>query len=694
MAGSGRTASLLAPWSVADAAGLPPFDDLEARHLEEALELAIEERRAAVAAVAGDSRPATFANTVEALEVGAMPLARLGALLRHLASTGAGEEMQALHQRMAPRLAALEDEIAGRRELVERIAAALELDCSTSEQRRLGEVLRERLRLRGAGLEPEARARWTEVNARLSELQVRFLHNLTAEQDTLVLWLAEEDDLDGLGDEQRTAMADAAEKRGRPGRWALPITRPMVWPFLTESRRRDLREQVWKQWMGRGASDGERDNRPVMAEILRLRGEKARLLGYSSYADLAMATRMASDPEAALDLLLQAWRAVDATTRRQLAELEKLARADGLEGELQAWDRLYYAERYRRSRFGLDVDALRPYLSLDAVKTALFWSAERLHGLRFRRLDEATVYHPDVEAFQVDRGEGPLGVLWLDLYQREGKSPGSWQAELQAHSLRPVPHLVHTVVVSGLPKPRNGEPALLAWELANVVFHEFGHALHMLLCRADYPSLGSLAVEWDVIELPALLNERWLRDRELLSRHARHVETGEPMPEQLVDSLDEGLRYDRIFSLTLEYLATAIVDLRIHQLADGRAVDAMAVEEEILAALDAPPAIEPLLRVPHAVHTFSEAYAAGVYSYLWADVLAAELGLLFERAPGGFWDEGLAQRYRETILEAGSSAPAAELFRGLVGRDPSPAPLLARFGLTGAERPASLEPPE
>ncbi|MXX74875.1 MAG: M3 family metallopeptidase [Holophagales bacterium] len=684
MAAATGAASLLEPWpDVAGiGVGLPPFERLEPRSLEEALERALDERREFVAAIASSQRQPTFENTVEALELSAVPLARLGNLLRHLASTGSGEEMLALHQRMAPRLAALEDEIAGQRDLLDRIAAVLEQECLTAERRRLTEVLRERLRLRGASLEPEARTRWTQVNARLSELQVRFMRNLTAEQDALVLWLADEDDLDGLGAEQRAAMADAANKRGRPGQWALPIQRPMVWPFLTRSRRRDLREKVWKLWMGRGANDGEHDNRPVMAEILRLRGEKARLLGYPSYADLAMATRMAADPQEALDLLLEVWRAVEATTRRQLTELHELARADGLDGELQAWDRLYYAEKHRQSSFGLDADAVRPYLSLDAVKSALFWSAERLYGLRFRRLDEAPVYHPEVEAFLVHRGDDPLGVLWLDLHQREGKSPGSWQAQLQARSSHPVPSLVHTVVVSSLPRPRDGEPALLVWELANVLFHEFGHALHMLLCRASYPSLGSLAVEWDFIELPALLNERWLRDRELLSLHARHVETGEPMPEELVASLDEALRYDRIFSLTLEYLATAIVDLRLHQLADGRAIDAMAVEEEVLSELGVPAAVEPLLRGPHAVHTFSEeVYAAGVYSYLWADVLAAEAGSLFEQTPGGLWEPRVADRYRETILEAGSTAPAAELFRALIDRAPSPNALLDRFGL-------------
>lgn len=676
-------ASLLEPWPdhAGVGLGLPPFDQLEPDRLEQAIEAAIRQRRQAVDAIVADGCPPTFPNTVEAFELAALPVARLESLLRHLASTGSSEEMAGLQQRMAPRLAALEDEIAGRRELLERVEAVRDQGDLTPEQRRLTELIRKHLRLRGAGLEPEARPRWIRINAQLAEQQVRFMRNLTDEQNTLVLWLADEADLDGLADEQRAAMAALAEERGRPGQWALPIQRPAVWPFLTRSRRRDLRERVWKLWMCRGANDGEHDNRPVVAEILRLRGEKARLLGCSSYADLAMATRMATNPQAALDLLLQVWRAVDGTTRRQLAELQVLSRADGLEGELQAWDRLYYAEKYRQSHFGLDGDAVRPYLSLDAVKSALFRSAERLHGLRFRRLDEAPVYHPDVEVFLVCRGDEALGVLWLDLYQREGKSPGSWQAQLQARCVHPEPSPVHSAVVSNLPRPPDGEPTLLVWELANVLFHEFGHALHMLLCRASYPSLGSLAVEWDFIELPALLNERWLLDRESLSRYARHVETGEPIPDELVDALEQALRHDRIFSLTLEYLATAIVDLRLHQLADGSEIDAVAVEEEILSELGAPAAVEPLLRVPHAMHTFSEAYAAGVYSYLWADVLAAEVGRLFEQAPGGFQDANVARRYREAILEAGSTAPAAELFRALVDREPSPRALFDRFGL-------------
>ena len=683
MAASTEIASLLGPWpdSAGIGVGLPPFARLEPCTLEQALELAIHKRGEAVATIASDPRSPTFENTVEALEVSALPLARLENLLRHLASTGPNEDMRALLQRMAPQLAALEDDIAGQGDLAGRIDAVLDQDVLTSEQRRLAEVLRQRLRLAGADLGREARAGWTRINARLAELQVRFMRNLTDEQDALVLWLADEKELDGLPDEQRAAMATVAEQRGRPDEWALPIQRPMVWPFLTRSRRRDLRESVWKLWMSRGANDGEHDNRPVMAEILRLRGEKARLLGYSSYADLAMATRMAGTPQAALDLLTEVWRDVETTTRQQLADLQRLASADGLEGELQAWDRLYYADRYRQSHFGFDVNAVRPYLSLDAIKSALFWSAERMHGLRFHHLDEAPVYHPDVEAFLVHRGDDPLGVLWLDLNQREGKSPGSWQTQLQPHCSHLEPSLVHTVVVSSLPKPRDGEPTLLVWELANVLFHEFGHALHMLLCRASYPSLGSLAAEWDFIELPALLNERWLRDRELLSLHARHVKTGEPMSEELVTSLDEALRYDRIFSLTLEYLAAAMVDLRLHQLADGRTIDAMTVEEEVLSELGVPAAVEPLLRVPHALHTFSEAYAAGVYSYLWADVLAAQIAGVFERAPGGLWDTHTADRYRGTILEAGSSAPAAKLFRALVDQEPSPGALLDTFGL-------------
>ena len=433
--------------------------------------------------------------------------------------------------------------------------------------------------------------------------------------------------------------------------------------------------------MGRGANDGEYDNRPIMAEILRLRGEKARLFGASSYADWVMTTRMAVRTETVAQLLDEVWNRVRVVTENQIAELQELAAADGVTGPLEAWDRLYYAERLRQDRFGLDADAVRPYLVLDQVKASLFLTAERLHGVRFERLEGALGLHPDVEGYLATKGSEPIGVLWLDLFQREGKSVGSWQAQLQARASFPEPTVAHSTLQSSLPRSAGDEPTLLSWELANVLFHEFGHVLHMLLCRSTYPSLGSLEVEWDFIELPALLHERWLSDRGLLESQLRHVETGAPIPDELLEALEKGRSYDRIFSLTLDYLAGAVTDLRVHMLADGRDVDAVAVEDAVLVELEMPRAVEPLLRISHAVHTFTEEYAAGLYSYLWSDVLAAQVAGLFEQAPGGLWDADEASRYRAAVLERGSSRPAADQFRDLVGREPSPESLLSRFSL-------------
>ncbi len=673
---------LLGPWVDSESGvGLPPFDVLEPSALGEAIGAALAERTRVLESIENSSESPTFANTLEPLEASAQPVARLANLLNHVASTAASDDIRALQQEVAPQLSGLEDEVAARNSLVARIEHVVEHEPLTSEQRRLSEVVLEGLRRRGAGLPESSRGQLREIHSKLAQLQAQFVQNLMAEQEELVLWIEDESALVGLPSGQREAMASLAERRGRAGQWALAIQRPMVWPFLTRSADRDLRERAWKLWMGRGANEGQYDNRPIMAEILRLRGEKARMLGAPSYAELVMSRRMASCPETVKDLLEEVWDRVRAVTQHQLAELQELASADGVVGELEAWDRLYYAERLRQTRFGLDADAVRPYLALESVKSSLFSSAERLFGVRFERLDGVATIHPDIEVYLATREAEPIGVLWLDLFQRNGKSVGSWQAQLQARARFPEATLAHTTIQSSLPQPADGEPVVLSWELANVLFHEFGHALHMLLCRSSYPSLGSLEVEWDFIELPALLNERWLSDRDLLERHARHVDTGQPIPDTLLDALDKGRRYDRIFSLTLDYLAGAVTDLRLHMLADGSTIDAMAVEDEVLAELDMPRAIEPLLRISHAVHTFSEAYAAGLYSYLWSDVLASEVAGLFEQAEDGLWDAAVADRYRQEILERGSSASAAEQFRALVGREPSPESLLARFGL-------------
>lgn len=684
--GTPEAEGLLATWE-GPCGGLPPFDRATPAAIGWAYETAIERRREQVRFIAANPEPPNFANTIEALEDSGRELKRMECLFRVFSQTMSSDEMRSVEKRLAPLLPRLDDDIAHDDRLFARIDAVHSTagDAGLSkEQRRLVELIRDRMRRRGAGLAREAKQRLAEINGRIAELQARFNQNLIAEQDEQAVFVQSEAELEGLNDEQRSAMAAAADAKGRPGKWAVVNTYMGVRAVLSNSPRRDLREKVWRLWTERGGNEGDRDNRPVIAEMTKLRGEKARLLGYPTYAHFATADRMAGSPETALKMMLDVWKPVVRATNRQIAELQSLADGEGADFELMPWDRLYYAEKHRRSLFGLNAEEVRQYLALDSVVEAMFWQAGRLYDLQFARLEDAPVCHPDITVWEVSRGGEPIGVLWLDLYHRPGKMRGSWQYEYRSAERFRGRVLPLSSINSGVPKPADDKPALLPWEFANVFFHEFGHALHMLCCEAAYPSTGSLAVAWDFVEVPSMLNERWLLDRELLGRFARHHETGEPMPSGLMDGIEEGIRFDRTTSTTVDLLAPSIADMRLYMLADGRDVDPVAVERDVLDELGMPAAGDLILRMPHAFHTFSDAYAAGVYSYLWADVMAADAAEAFLEAPGGLWDRGVADRYAATILSVGASVSAEQAIRNFRGRDPDPGALLRRFGLERA----------
>jgi peptidyl-dipeptidase Dcp len=684
--------ALLARWPIhgmPHLGGLPPYDQATPAAFEQAFPVAIDAKRRAVRAIADNSEAPSFENTVAALEDCGRQLRDLQALYRAVASTASVGEMPTVAQRLAPLVPALDLEIAHDATLSARIDAvwrARHASGLDAEQIRLVEVLRERMLRAGAALAPEAKARLAAIDARLALLSSRFSQNLMAEQAAQVVWLDSEADLAGLSESQRDSAAAAAKSLGREGVWAIANQRPAVWPFLIHSTRRDLRERVWRLWNDRCDNDGPHDNKPVIAEILRLRGERARLLGHGSHAHYVLAERMARSPDSAMAVLRRTWDAVLVATQRQLGEYQAIADAEGAGFKLAPWDRLHYAEKLRRQRFDLDGELVKQYLPLTRMVEAMFWAAQRVHGLSFEELHDVPRLHPSIRVFEVRRGDEAVGVLYADLFQRPGKAHGSHQHQMRsAESFRgrvlPISNMV-----SGLPPPLPGEPVLLPWEYANVLFHEFGHALHMLLNRARYPSLGSLQVAWDLVELPALLNEYWLRDRELLARFARHHATDEPMPPPLVERLEAGLAYDRIFSVNLDYLGGAIVDLKLHLMADGsgREIDAVAVERDTLAELGMPQAWDLILRVTNSIHSFVGGYDAGLYSYLWSDMMAADAAEVFLASPGGLYDAKVAEAWRDTILTVGHTAPAAEAFRRFRGRDPDPIALMRRFGLATA----------
>jgi peptidyl-dipeptidase Dcp len=683
-------AALLAPWR-GPYGGLPPLAGVAPAAIEEAMRAAIDIKRQEVQAVSADAAPPTFENTVEALEDCGRALERVYCVYAVHSQSNSLGEMPAVAQRIAPLLPALDDQIAHDERLFARVQRVWEERAQlTPEQQRLVEVWLQKMKRRGAGLAPAAKARLAAINARIAELSARYNQNLIAEAEQAV-FIDDAAGLEGLAQAQRDAAAQIAADKGRPGTWAIPNARGAVWPLLIHAQHRGLREQVWRMWTNRGDHAGEHDNKPLAAEILQLRGELARLMGCASFAHFALADRMARTPETVNALLERTWASVQPVAERQLADYQAIADREGLGDALKPWDRQHYAEKLRRERFGLDGDEVKAHFPLDAVMEAMFWAAGRVHGLAFKRIHDAPRVHPSVRVYEASRGGDVLGVLYFDLLNRPGKMHGSYQFQYrEAESFRgrvlPV-----SGVYSSFPPPPNmdqGQPVLLPWEYANVFFHEFGHALHMLHCTSAYRTLGSQHVAWDFVELPSLLNERWLRDRELLQRFARHPVTGQPIPPALIDRIEQGLKYDRIFSLNPDYLLPAIVDLRLHLLADGSGtpIDPVQVENDTLAELGMPPAWDVIMRVTHNFHLFIGGhYAAGLYAYLWSDVMAADAARCFERSPGGLYDAATAAAWVAKVLSVGHRVPADEAFRDFAGHDPDPAPLHARFGLAAED---------
>ena len=680
---SPAAAALLEPWA-GPYGGLPPLAGVTPAAIEEAMRAALDIKRAEVQAVSADPALPDFANTVEALEDCGRALERVFCVHFVYSNSLSLGEMPATAQRIAPLLPALDDAIAHDDRLFARVQRVWDERAGlTAEQQRLVDVWLQKMKRRGAGLPAADKARLAQINARIAELSARYNQNLIAETEQAV-FIADAAGLDGLPEAQCDAAAKVAADKGRTDAWAIPNVRGAVWPFLIHATHRALREQVWRMWTDRGDHAGEHDNKPLGAEILLLRGELARLMGYPSYAHFALADRMARTPETVNALLERTWASVKPVAERQIADYQAIADREGLGDALKPWDRQHYAEKLRRERFGLDGDEVKAHFPLDAVMEAMFWAAGRVHGLAFKRIHDAPLVHPTVRVYEASRGGEAIGVIYFDLLNRPGKAHGSYQFQYREAETFRGKVLSVSGVYSSFPPPPEGQPVLLPWEYANVFFHEFGHALHMLHCTAAYRTLGSQHVAWDFVELPSLLNERWLRDRELLQRFARHHIAGQPISPALIDRIEQGLKYDRMFSLNPDFLIPAIVDMRLHLLADGsgKPIDPVQVENDTMAELGMPAAWDVIMRVTHNFHLFiGGSYAAGLYSYLWSDVMAADAARVFESAPGGIYDAATAKAWIDKVLSVGHRVPADEAFRDFAGHDPDPAPLQRRFGL-------------
>ncbi len=665
------TNPLLAPWT-GPQGGVPAFDRMELGDLEAALDEGMALHLAEIDEIATDPAPPTFDNTIVALERSGRPLERAMVYYRIWSGNLSTPEFRALQQELAPRISAYHTRIIQNEALFARIATvhgSEELQQRSPEERRLVQLVYDRFARQGAELTGADRERYAEIQRRLAELHTAFANHVLADEEAYVHYLTE-DQLGGLPDSLVTAAAAAAAERGRDGEYAITNTRSSAMPFLTFSDQRDLREQVWRCYYDRGDHGDENDNNAIIAEILQLRHERVALLGYDSYAEWRLEPNMAGTPEQVMELMESLWPLATETVRREVADMQALADADGAAIRIEPWDYRYYAERVRRERYELDSDEVRRYLQLDPLREAMFMVAGELFGYRFTEVTDGSVpvYHEDVRVWEVtDRDSGePVGLYYLDPFARQGKRSGAWAAGYRAHT---TVHGPETVLVSNncnFVEAPEGEPVLLSWDDAITLFHEFGHALHSLASEVDYPTLNS-GVR-DYTELQSQLLERWLPTDRVIEQYLVHAGTGEPMPDEMVARIRQAATFNQGFEVT-EYLASAIMDMRYHT-ADPAGLDPDRFERESLAELGMPAEIVMRHRSPHFGHIFSgEGYAAGYYGYLWADVLTADAAEAFAEASGGYYDGELAARLVEFVFAPRNAVDPAEAYRAFRGRD-------------------------
>jgi peptidyl-dipeptidase Dcp len=676
---------LLQPWT-GPHGGLPPLGHIDVADFEPALEAGMALQRRNIAYLAANPAPPTFANTVLALERSGAALDRVTSLYdlwRGSLNTAPFQEVQ---NKMQPRLAAHRDGITQNAALFRRIDAVYrspEMARLTPEQRRLVWSYHTDFVKQGARLDAAAKQRVAEINQALASLQNAFSQHLRDDEASKALVITDAADLAGLSGADIDAAAAEAARRSRPGAWVFANTRSAIEPFLTRSSRREWREQAWQLWTRRGDEGDANDNNGLVTRILALRDERTRLLGFPSYAHWKLSDSMAANPQAALDLMLKVWQPAAQAFRRDVAEMQKLVDAEGGGFTVQPWDTRYYAEKLRRSSHDLDLGELTPYLQLDRLREAMFMAAGRLYGLRFTRLSDVPVFHPDASVYDVRRTDGQLVGLWyFDPYAREGKNSGAWMGALRLQNR--LDGAATTAIVtnsSNFIRSQPGQPVLLSWDDAVTLFHEFGHALHGLLSDVTYSSLASPNTLDDFGEFPSQLNEHWLGTPAVL---AMLVDTaGRPLPQALLDKVRRASTFNKGFEQA-EYLASGIVDMKLHMRGDALA-DPKAFEEATLAEIGMPPQLVARHRVPQFAHVFAgEGYAAGYYNYLWAAVLEHDAWHAFVEA-GDPFDPRLAKRLRDTILAVGNTVDPAQAFRDFRGRGPQVGALLSDYGFASSD---------
>jgi len=662
-------AELLQAWT-GPYGGTPPWDRVTAAKLREALLEGIELQRAEIQAIANNPAAPTFANTLVALQMAGEPLDRAGSIYGVMTSNIGSDDYNAVDTELSPLLSAAGDEITFNEKLFVRIKAVADGAAAaglTAEQTRLAERSRDAFVRNGAALNPAGKAELGRINTALANAFTAFSQKVVADENTWTV-IPNEAGVAGLPDSNKAAAAAAARSRNVEG-WAIVNTRSSVDPFLSFADDRGLREVVWRKFVNRGDNGDANDTNAIIAEIVKLRQERARLLGFGNHAEWRMQDTMAKTPQAAMDLMNRVWAPAKARVAEEVADMRALAGHD-----IEPWDYLYYAEKVRKQKYDLDQNELKPYFELNNVRAGSFEMARRLYGFTFEKLAPGTVsvFHPDVTVYEVKDAGRPVGLYYTDDYARAGKRSGAWMTTYRSHSTYDGDKNTLGSNNNNFIKAEGAEPILISLDDAETMFHEFGHALHAFSSKVTYPALGG--TPRDYVEYPSQVHEHWVLSRPILDGYMKHYRTGEPMPQALVDKIEAAATFNQGYA-TVSYLSSALVDMDLHtQTTPPTDIDAF--ERESLARYGMPKEIVMRHRLPQFNHLFtSDSYSAGYYSYLWSEVMDADTWAYFEES-GDVFNPDIASRYKAIILAEGNTTDRAEAYRRFRGRDPDVSALL------------------
>ena len=677
---------LLKEW-IGPYGGVPPWRMVKRNEFLDAFGVAMDEHNEEIKAIAENPEPATFENTIVAMEKIGKKLDRLQAMFGVYTSNLNTGPIPDIEKAVAPLMSKHSDQITQNEALFKRIEAVYQSEdqkakLNLAQQRLLTDRYRNFVRS-GAKLDADQKKSLTKINQQLAGLFVSFSKNVLDDEADHETWISDEKDLAGLSESAIESMATACterkDKAPEGAKWCVTNTRSSMEPFLTKADNRQLRQEVWTKYYNRGDNGDERDNNQFISQILKLRAERAVLLGYETHAHWRLEPQMAKQPSAAMELMMKVWPKAVARVKEEVADMQKLA--DETESEkitIEPWDYRYYAEKVRKAKYDLDFDTVKPYLQMDKLREGMMWAAGELYGFEFSQVKDVPVFQDDVTAYKVTRDGTHVGLWIFDPYARTGKRSGAWMTayRIQQNIDRPIAPIVSNN--SNFIKGKPGEPVLISWDDSITLFHEFGHALHGLCSDAKYPSQAGTSVARDYVEFPSQLNEHWLSTNEILSKFAVHYQTGDPMPKELLDKIERASKFNQGFN-TVEYLASAIVDMKLH-LAGNVVIDPDKFEREALAELGMPKEIVMRHRTPQFNHLFADdGYSAGYYSYLWSDALTADAAEKFEEA-GSYYDKGLSKSLYENIMSVGDTIDPAEGFRRFRGRDVDTGALLRKRG--------------